>query len=443
MKAPTQSNSHKHQVFLCWSGELSKALAETFCTWLNEVLPQFRPFFSEEHIPKGAKWRHAIEAALGESRMVVAFVTRANIGVSNWMLYEMAAVGSRNDSNCVAVVLAGLTKSDFSNRPEDPFTERQCASYDEEAEVFQMLNSIAECCKLSENLDERYIATIFKSPQGWKRLSKLWKKAFDDYASAGLDKNPVINSFPHDDAFEKWADSYHHIIHYARHACVQVMTASADHLTKETVQKRLQGGLPSGKFPKSHPALQNVHVRTHLGRIVNYIEKVFAQTVTPAADIWVCLRDLRKDDKFYTLIRSDGSPNDSAQNTLGWAGTCGAILNLKETYERQKCAYIKNRIDYSDSDPSNWWAPVGKNRNPKPAAMMIGAVLTKWVPDGEEDPRNADLWMVLCVSSNKEGVFREAHIPLLQGCNDALSAVANTILAVYKTPPPTKGRRKG
>lgn len=436
-------NNHKtseHFLFISWSGTLSKALARVFFSWLIDNFAQIKPFFSEEHIGGGEKWRVPIENALRSCKMLVAFVTRSNLDRSHWMAYEMGAIGSREEFNRVGIVLADMGRSEFGSRSENPFSERHCTTFADKEGVLNLLASIIDSCGLEQTINRPQLNKLFSGRTGWSKLKREWNKAMTEYEGEDLDMNPVKNSFPHDDAFEKWADNYHHIIHYSRHSCLRVLSeADTDtFLTKESVQKKLRDFFPRetpGEVPQPHPALIDVGIRLHFIRMLNYMEKVFEQIVKqPGTEIWVCLRDLRVDGKYYTLERSQGSPNDNAQNTVGWDSKCGAIQDLKETYERQKCAFIKNRIEYPDHAPSDWWAPVGPRRaeRHRPASMMVGAVLTKWLPTGNENPLNADLWIVLCVSSNKPDVFRDAHMPILQGCNDSFSSVANSILSLWK-----------
>ena len=46
------SNSMK--VFICWSGDVSKELAEAIHNWLRNVIQSIEPYFSSADLEKGA-----------------------------------------------------------------------------------------------------------------------------------------------------------------------------------------------------------------------------------------------------------------------------------------------------------------------------------------------------------------------------------------------------
>src|SRR5437867_7923672 len=54
------------KVFICWSGERSKAVAEALASWLRQVVHGIEPWLSTR-IPKGARWELEIGAQLEDT----------------------------------------------------------------------------------------------------------------------------------------------------------------------------------------------------------------------------------------------------------------------------------------------------------------------------------------------------------------------------------------
>jgi hypothetical protein len=53
-------------VFISWSGEVSRQLAEAVRDWLPNVLQSAKPYFTPADIEKGARWETDIAKALEE-----------------------------------------------------------------------------------------------------------------------------------------------------------------------------------------------------------------------------------------------------------------------------------------------------------------------------------------------------------------------------------------
>lgn len=75
------------KVFLSWSGDRSRVVADVLRNWLPSVLQAVRPYFSPEDIEKGSKWSLEISRELDASDYGILCVTTENVA-SPWMLFE-------------------------------------------------------------------------------------------------------------------------------------------------------------------------------------------------------------------------------------------------------------------------------------------------------------------------------------------------------------------
>lgn len=79
------------EVFLSWSGDYSKQLAEEFRDWLPLVLQDLDPFMSKKDLLLGSRWNESINNHLESSSIGLLFVTSDNIN-SPWLNYEAGAL---------------------------------------------------------------------------------------------------------------------------------------------------------------------------------------------------------------------------------------------------------------------------------------------------------------------------------------------------------------
>ena len=79
------------KVFLSWSGEKSRAVAEALREWLPKVLQEVEPLMSSEDISAGVRWQYLISEALEGSSVGILCVTRENQSAP-WLNFEAGAI---------------------------------------------------------------------------------------------------------------------------------------------------------------------------------------------------------------------------------------------------------------------------------------------------------------------------------------------------------------
>ena len=100
------------RVFISWSGEPSKQLAEAIREWLPNTLSYVRPFFTPEDIEKGANWAQEISTELKQSSFCVIASTRESLN-SNWIMFEAGAISSSVEKSRVCAILFGIGPTDL------------------------------------------------------------------------------------------------------------------------------------------------------------------------------------------------------------------------------------------------------------------------------------------------------------------------------------------
>jgi hypothetical protein len=112
-------------IFISWSGELSKAVAELLKIWLKDVIQVAEPWISSQDISPGATWFAKINEQLKESPIGIFCVTQDN-KTKPWLLFEAGALAKGMPSNLVCTLLIDLDAADvelgfqFLNRGNDP-----------------------------------------------------------------------------------------------------------------------------------------------------------------------------------------------------------------------------------------------------------------------------------------------------------------------------------
>lgn len=92
-----------HNLFICWSGERSKRVAEVLHGWLDGLYEggEIKPFWSGE-IDKGSLWHEALTNSLAEVKAGILCLTPENLD-SKWLHFE-----------------AGMLAQKTRSRPDDP-----------------------------------------------------------------------------------------------------------------------------------------------------------------------------------------------------------------------------------------------------------------------------------------------------------------------------------
>lgn len=101
------------KVFLSWSGNISKEIAEELNKWIPTVVQFVKPYFSPSDIEKGSKWDSEITKNLNESTIGIICVTPNNMH-SPWILFEAGALSNKLEKSRVCPLLFELSNPDLT-----------------------------------------------------------------------------------------------------------------------------------------------------------------------------------------------------------------------------------------------------------------------------------------------------------------------------------------
>jgi hypothetical protein len=154
------------KVFISWSGNQSKTVAEHFRQWLPAVLQAVQPYFTPDDITKGTRWNTEITQELEESSIGLLFMTSENLE-SKWLMFEAGALSKNLDKSKVIPILLGIETTDI----EGPLVQFQSARFDK-LDIKRVLKSINS--ELGDQaLTDEVLDSVFE--MWWPKLEEKCK----------------------------------------------------------------------------------------------------------------------------------------------------------------------------------------------------------------------------------------------------------------------------
>jgi len=159
----------KINIFIGWSGEISKIIAEGIREWIPQVLQKIdKTFISTKDIEKGSVWFNDITDKLKKTDIGIFCITPENLN-SIWMHYEAGAISNKDKTN-VCSLLYKLKKIEING----PFSYFQKTDF-EKNDLFNLINLINNKCPKSLKTPENILNKNFKA--FWRILNKAEKNA--------------------------------------------------------------------------------------------------------------------------------------------------------------------------------------------------------------------------------------------------------------------------
>lgn len=158
------------KVFISWSGEQARELAELLNTWIPSVIQLAKPYFSPNDIAKGSRWNDEISKELEASEVGIICLTRDNLH-SDWIMFEAGALSKNVEQSKVCPLLFGIEPTDVKG----PLESFQMAKFNrtEMKKLCQMINDQLGQSKLSQEVVDK-VFTKF-----WPDLDEDVKKILE------------------------------------------------------------------------------------------------------------------------------------------------------------------------------------------------------------------------------------------------------------------------
>jgi hypothetical protein len=104
-------------VFISWSGDRSKWIAEALREWLPLVVQAAKPWMSSKDIDKGARGLQEISEKLERAKIGIVCLTPENLNVP-WVLFEAGALSKTIDdeTRLCTLLLGGPSPKMFRTR---------------------------------------------------------------------------------------------------------------------------------------------------------------------------------------------------------------------------------------------------------------------------------------------------------------------------------------
>ncbi|UTV26404.1 TIR domain-containing protein [Photobacterium atrarenae] len=156
------------KVFISWSGDTSRRVAEVIREWLPTVLQTVKPYFTPNDIEKGTRWSSDIASELDDSLAGIFCVTSDNLS-SQWLMFEAGAISKKVDQSLVCPILIGMDNSDING----PLTQFQTTLF--EKSDFKRLVFDLNKANSSNVLEESVLHTVFEKfwPELEEKVSKI------------------------------------------------------------------------------------------------------------------------------------------------------------------------------------------------------------------------------------------------------------------------------
>ena len=145
----------KIKLFISWSGERSKVVAEALRSWIPDVIQAIQPWMSSEDIDPGSRWNAEINKELGATKFGIICITPENLD-SAWILFESGALAKTIESTFVCPYLINL---DFTNL-KGPLVQFQAARARRD-DTYALVRAINQCLG-EEALSEERLRKSFE-----------------------------------------------------------------------------------------------------------------------------------------------------------------------------------------------------------------------------------------------------------------------------------------
>lgn len=151
------------RVFISWSGDRSKAIADALHHWLPTIIQSVETWMSEHDIDKGTRNIPAISRNLEQTHFGIICLTPENLNAA-WLLFEAGALSKSQDDARVWTLLYELEYTDVDG-PLSQFQHTK-AKEDDVRKLLQAINGAS----VGASVTEQQLKVSFD--RGWPELEE-------------------------------------------------------------------------------------------------------------------------------------------------------------------------------------------------------------------------------------------------------------------------------
>ena len=178
---------NRMKIFVSWSGELSRKIAESIKKWLPCFIQAVDVFFSPDDIEKGENWDSKISKELADCKFGIICLTTDNV-TAPWINFEAGAIAKALDSR-VATLMININPSEIKG----PLSRYQGTKIEKD-DFYQLIDNINKQCDTPVNQD--VLKNIF---------SGLWDKMSEEISATIASTKAVTSSKSKKEAFNNAA----------------------------------------------------------------------------------------------------------------------------------------------------------------------------------------------------------------------------------------------
>ncbi len=163
------------KIFISWSGERSRQVADLLSNWIQCVLQAVDPWLSSKDIDRGSLWFSEITNQLSNTHNGIVCLTKSNLN-KPWILFESGALAKGLNSNRVYTFLIDLNSNDV----KDPLAQFNHTVPTKDG-VYQLVRTINNSLE-SNGLKESILSNVFETywPQFDKDFKEIIKNTKDE-----------------------------------------------------------------------------------------------------------------------------------------------------------------------------------------------------------------------------------------------------------------------
>lgn len=170
------------KVFLSWSKDPSKQVAQLFARWLPRVIQECSDPFISTDTTKGDPWFETITSAMEGAKVGIVFITAEN-SEEPWLNFESGALITQFGKTRLCPVLVNMKEGDYSG----PLKNLQLTELGDRDDVYALLQTINRVCE--NTLNEDVLKSTFDLNWGFlaAELAVMLKGVAPAKAKRGID----------------------------------------------------------------------------------------------------------------------------------------------------------------------------------------------------------------------------------------------------------------